>query len=120
MCFNALISNIDDHPRNHAVIALRRDWQISPAYDLTPSTPISIERRDLAMVCGDQGRFANANNLTSQAGRFLLSIEEAIHIVNEMEAQIRATWYAVARGCGASDSDCAQIADAFAYDGFKA
>lgn len=120
MCFNALISNIDDHPRNHAVIALRRDWRISPAYDLTPSAPISIERRDLAMVCGDQGRFANANNLTSQVGRFLLSAEEATHIVNEMESQVRATWYAVARGCGVSDSDCAQIAGAFAYDGFRA
>jgi serine/threonine-protein kinase HipA len=120
MCFNALISNIDDHPRNHAVIALGRDWQISPAYDLTPSAPISIERRDLAMVCGDQGRFANANNLTSQVGRFLLSAEEATHIVNEMESQVRATWYAVARGCGVSDSDCAQIAGAFAYDGFRA
>jgi serine/threonine-protein kinase HipA len=120
MCFNALISNIDDHPRNHAVIALGRDWQISPAYDLTPSVPISIERRDLAMVCGDQGRFANANNLTSQVGRFLLSAEESTHIVDKMEAQVRATWYTVARGCGVSDSDCAQIAGAFAYDGFRA
>jgi serine/threonine-protein kinase HipA len=120
MCFNALISNIDDHPRNHAVIALGRDWQISPAYDLTPSAPISIERRDLAMVCGDQGRFANANNLTSQAARFLLSTEESTHIVDEVEAQVRATWYTVARGCGVSDSDCAQIAGAFAYAGFKA
>ena len=56
MCFNALISNIDDHPRNHAVIAREHDWRLSPAYDLTPFTPISIERRDLAMICGDGGR----------------------------------------------------------------
>ncbi|MFT3804737.1 MAG: HipA domain-containing protein [Burkholderiaceae bacterium] len=55
MCFNALISNIDDHPRNHAVIAWGQDWQLSPAYDLTPATPVSQERRDLAMACGDRG-----------------------------------------------------------------
>jgi serine/threonine-protein kinase HipA len=30
MCFNALISNIDDHPRNHAVIAKDKDWKLSP------------------------------------------------------------------------------------------
>ena len=34
MCFNALISNIDDHPRNHALIAKEREWNLSPAYDL--------------------------------------------------------------------------------------
>ena len=36
MCFNALISNTDDHPRNHALIAKDKDWKLSPAYDLTP------------------------------------------------------------------------------------
>ena len=55
MCFNALISNIDDHPRNHAVIAKDKEWKLSPAYDLTPAPVIAQERRDLAMECGDHG-----------------------------------------------------------------
>lgn len=37
MLFNALISNIDDHPRNHAIIAMEHEWKLSPTYDLTPS-----------------------------------------------------------------------------------
>ena len=41
MCFNALISNLDDHPRNHAIIAKDREWKLSPAYDLTPSPVVS-------------------------------------------------------------------------------
>jgi serine/threonine-protein kinase HipA len=57
MAFNALISNLDDHPRNHAVIAMDHQWRLSPAYDLTPATPVSLERRDLAMICGDRGRY---------------------------------------------------------------
>lgn len=77
MCFNALISNIDDHPRNHALIAKDKDWRLSPAYDLTPAVPVSQERRDLAMSCGDQGRYANAENILSQSGRFLLEKEAA-------------------------------------------
>lgn len=120
MCFNALISNIDDHPRNHAVIAPGHEWRLSPAYDLTPSSPVGIERRDLAMTCGDWGRYANATNLTSQAARFLLSRDEATQIVADMEARIRSTWYEVARGCGVSVADCARIAGAFAYPGFRA
>ncbi|MEZ5890635.1 MAG: HipA domain-containing protein [Xanthobacteraceae bacterium] len=68
-CFNALISNIDDHPRNIALIAKERDWNLSPAYDLTPTPLIAQDRRDLAMACGDLGRFANAKNLLSQATR---------------------------------------------------
>ncbi|MBI1869124.1 MAG: type II toxin-antitoxin system HipA family toxin [Methylocystis sp.] len=120
MCFNALISNIDDHPRNHAVIAPDRDWRLSPAYDLTPSSPVSIERRDLAMACGDLGRYANAGNLMSQAARFLLSTDQAACIVDDLEARVRSTWYEVARECGVSDADCAQIAGAFTYPGFRA
>ena len=119
MCFNALISNIDDHPRNHAAIAKDRDWKLSPAYDLTPSTPISTERRDLALECGDQGRFANANNLLSQSARFLLSPDEAASIVDTMEAQVRDTWVSVMRSAGVPERDCTQLAGAFAYPGFR-
>ena len=77
MTFNALISNIDDHPRNHALIAKEREWQLSPAYDLTPSPMVAQERRDLAMEIGDHGRYANAKNILSQHPRFLLKEAEA-------------------------------------------
>lgn len=119
MCFNALISNIDDHPRNHALIAKERNWKLSPAYDLTPAVPVSTDRRDLAMECGDAGRFANAENLLSQSGRFLLENDQATKLVDEMEAQVRATWFATARDCGVTEADCEKISGAFAYDGFR-
>ncbi|WP_029009859.1 type II toxin-antitoxin system HipA family toxin [Azospirillum halopraeferens] len=119
MCFNALISNTDDHPRNHAVIARDRDRALSPAYDLTPTSPVSVERRDLAMSCGDAGRFANADNLLSQSARFLIPAEEAASIIDDMEARVKATWYGVARGEGVTEKDCRLIAGAFAYPGFR-
>lgn len=119
MTFNALISNIDDHPRNHAVIAKEHDWRISPAYDLTPSAPVGIEHRDLAMACGDAGRFANADNLLSQSARFLLDRAQAASIVVEMEDRVRTSWHAVARREGVSQAHCRLIAGAFAYPGFR-
>jgi len=118
MCFNALISNIDDHPRNHAILAKAHDWKLSPAYDLTPMPLVGLERRDLAMICGDRGRIANANNLLSQSARFLLPADEAGAVVTEMKDRVKATWYEVARSVGVSEKDCERIAGAFAYPGF--
>jgi serine/threonine-protein kinase HipA len=119
MCFNALISNTDDHPRNHAVIAMEQDWKLSPAYDLTPSPEISDEHRDLALECGDVGRYANANNLLSQSARFLLKPDKAVRIIDDMEQTVRNKWYEVARRVGVSDKDCEKISRAFAYPGFR-
>ncbi len=119
MCFNALISNLDDHPRNHAFIAMDKQWSLSPAYDLTPSPVISKERRDLAMSMGDAGRFANKDNLLSECMRFLLERDEAEKIVDTMEKQIKATWFKVVRSCGVSEKDAGKISNAFVYEGFN-
>ena len=119
MVFNALISNSDDHPRNHAIIAMERDWRLSPAYDLTPLPQISIEHRDLALECGDMGRYANAGNLLSQSARFLLEPKEAEKIINDMEELVAKCWYDIARKGGVSEKDCANIAGAFVYPGFR-
>ena len=118
VCFNALISNIDDHPRNHAIIAQQRSWKLSPAYDLTPSAPVSVERRDLALACGDMGRYANANNILSQHARFLLDRDEADKIVDDMKAQVASTWYATVRASGVAEKDAETIRGAFVYPGF--
>jgi serine/threonine-protein kinase HipA len=119
MLFNALISNTDDHPRNHAVIAMDRNFRLAPAYDLTPFTPVSVERRDLAMSVGDAGRYAQADNILSQCARFLLAREEASAIVDATEAIVKARWYAVAREAGVTEGDCTRISGAFAYPGFR-
>ena len=119
MTFNALISNTDDHPRNHAVIAMDDDFHLSPAYDLTPFPLVSLDRRDLALTVGNFGRYANAANIVSQAQRFLLERDAATRIVDEMEAQVRAHWYRTARREGVSERDCEKISRAFVYEGFR-
>ena len=104
MCFNALISNTDDHPRNHALLAVDSDWRLSPAYDLT---------------VGDAGRYANAENIISQCARFLMKPEEARAVVDKMEKRVSSSWYKIARKVGVTDKDCKTIASAFAYPGFR-
>ena len=119
MCFNALVSNTDDHPRNHAILARERDWKLSPAYDITPSRQVSVEHRDLAMTVGDLGRYASAQNLLSQCNRFLLDRAEAEAIVAQMASQVASTWYSVARKSGVTVKDCETIKGAFVDPGFS-
>jgi serine/threonine-protein kinase HipA len=119
MCFNALISNSDDHPRNHAMIARHGDWRLSPAYDLTPTSPVSQDHRDLALLIGDQGRFANIHNLLSQCSRFMLTREAAEAAITTMTRTVTERWYEIARSVGVSEGDCSLIAGAFAYPGFQ-
>jgi len=119
MIFDALISNSDDHPRNHAVLAMTTDWKLSPAYDLTPSTPISANHRDLALECGDMGRFANAENLLTQCERFYLSPNDAGNMIDQMQATVRDNWYAIARKAEVTEKDCKGIAAALTYPGFR-
>ena len=101
------------------MVAMDQEWRVSPAYDLTPTTAVSIERRDLAMICGDRGRYANAANLLSQCERFLLSRDESTRILAEMETIVKQRWYEVARREGVSEQDCQRISTAFAYEGFR-
>ena len=117
MCFNAAISNLDDHPRNHALLARGRDWRLSPAYDLTPMPAISVERRDLAMICGPAGQWANKENLLGAAGRFLLERDEAEAVFDRIAGTIRASWHSTMRRAGVSEKDCGLVRDAFLYDG---
>lgn len=118
MCFNALISNNDDHPRNHALLARDRHWGLSPAYDLTPNPQVSDERRDLALTVGDFGRAATAENLLSQSARFGLRHEDAASVIDAMRTTVQVQWFATARAAGVSEADCGRIAGAFVYPGF--
>ena len=95
------------------------DWRLSPAYDLTPATPISSERRDLALDCGDLGRYAHARNLLSQSPRFLLKEDEAKTIIDKMEQTVKNCWYQCCRREGVSEKDCETIRRSFAYEGFR-
>ena len=117
MCFNASVSNLDDHPRNHALLAEGESWRLSPAYDVTPMPTIALDQRFLAMACGPAGRLANRNNLIAAAGRFLLSEEEATQIFDRTSETVRLRWEQTLRQCGVSEKDCRTIAPAFLHAG---
>jgi len=108
-----------EHRPHQAAIARERDWKLSPAYDLTPVTPVSEERRELAMSCGDFGRWANAGNFLSQCQRFLLSPEEAQALIAQMQKTVRKRWSKILRGQGVTGKDTGLLRGAFDYPRFS-
>ncbi len=118
MCFNAVVSNLDDHPRNHAILAKDNGWRLSPAYDLTPTPTIALDDRHLAMTCGTFGRSAKKVNLLTGCERFLFSKEEAEIIIDNIVETVKNQWDSSLRRAGVSEKDCAAISSAFIYDGF--
>jgi serine/threonine-protein kinase HipA len=77
MAFNAMVTNNDDHPRNHALLRTTGGWRLSPAYDIVPVALVSKERRDLALQVGRFGRAASMYNLVSMSEVFGLQRPDA-------------------------------------------
>ncbi|MGH6611255.1 MAG: type II toxin-antitoxin system HipA family toxin [Burkholderiaceae bacterium] len=110
--FNAAVTNIDDHPRNHALVRHADGWRLSPAYDLVPQRSLSQERRDLAMTVGRFGRAASLFNILSECGRFGLALDQA-RAEFERIVKIVEAWRNVFHELGVSERDIEYVAPAF-------
>lgn len=120
MVFNALVSNSDDHPRNHALLCwAAEDWLLSPLYDVVPGAHAATRDRRLAMVCGRAGRLATRANLRSAAARFGLQDDEADARITVLRDRVAAEWEASLRAMGASPSDCDAIRHAIVPEAFE-
>lgn len=111
MVLNALVTNTDDHPRNHALVAQGRAFALSPVYDVTPH-PTASHSRDLAMSCGPRGRSATRQNLRGGAPHFGLSSEDADSLITAMARNVAANWEHFIRRRGGSSTDCDAVRSA--------
>jgi serine/threonine-protein kinase HipA len=86
---DAMVTNTDDHPRNHALLQASSGWRLSPAYDIVPVPLVSMERRDLALEVGVHGRAASLYNLLSRCEVFGLRAEDARTLIENMLTIVR-------------------------------
>lgn len=116
MLFNILVTNDDDHLRNHGFLWDGKGWRLSPLYDVVPKPQVGLDRR-LVLGVGAEGRQATLANALSEVARFDLSDDEAKAIVTEMADKVHARWRAFfeAAGIGAADqgrfATCFRLAD---------
>ena len=114
MAFNVLISNVDDHLRNHGFLWAGRDgWVLSPAYDLNP-TPTDVRQRILTTTINLDEGTCDIDLVLSVAEYFGLGLAAARVIVNEV-AQVTATWREVAGGMELSSNEIRRMESAFEH-----
>ncbi len=113
--FTVLISNTDDHLRNHGFLYEDyRGWRLSPAYDLNP-VPADIRPRVLSTSIADDDSTASLDLALETAEHYRLGLNDARMIAKEV-ANAVAQWRAVARGLGAARQDIDRMASAFEHD----
>jgi len=115
MVFNVLISNVDDHLRNHGFLwAGQAGWTLSPAYDLNP-TPVDLKARILSTAIIPDDGTCDIELIRSAAGYFNLSDGAARAVISEV-AEVTRTWRDVAGRLGAKASEISRIESAFEHD----
>jgi serine/threonine-protein kinase HipA len=113
--YTIMISNTDDHLRNHAFIYERyKGWRLSPAYDLNP-TPIEIKPRILTTAIDFYDTSASLEAALSVTKEFRLKKEEALQIIKEVRSVVK-EWREVASGLGLSKRECDRMSSAFVYE----
>lgn len=113
MVFNILVSNDDDHLRNHAFLfdAQGAGWRLSPLYDVVPKPQVATERM-LHLSIGPQGRLAMLDNALAGAGRFGLLPPDAARIIGRIVGVVR-TWRELFENLGVPVRECDRVASAF-------
>lgn len=114
VAFNVLVSNVDDHLRNHGF--LRRDrtgWTLAPAYDLNP-VPADLKARVLTTNIDLEEGTCSVDLLEASAGYFALTLAEARLILGEV-AKATSAWRSVAKEVGAKAKEVHRMASAFEH-----
>jgi serine/threonine-protein kinase HipA len=116
--FSVLISNTDDHLRNHGFLYDGPDgWRLSPAYDLNP-VPVDIKPRVLATDIDLDVGTASLDLALEVAGYFELDSAEARTIASEMGEAVGG-WRKVAECLGLTSREIDRVASAFEHDDLR-
>jgi serine/threonine-protein kinase HipA len=109
--FNSLVSNTDDHLRNHAFLRDRRGWRLSPAYDMNPC-PVDVRPRVHALAIDDVDPTSSLELVLSVAPRFGMPAADAKAIAAEVGTVV-ATWRATAKRFKLTSAQIDRMASAF-------
>ena len=117
--FNILVSNTDDHLRNHGFLyAGSSGWRLAPAYDLNP-VPTDVKPRVLTTAIDDQDTTASLELALKVAEYFELSVKDARAIAAEVGRAV-ATWRSEAARLSLTKPEVERMASAFEHDDLRA
>jgi serine/threonine-protein kinase HipA len=115
LVFDILISNTDDHLRNHGFLyAGREGWRLSPAYDLN-SVPTDIKPRIPTTAINEDDNTASLALALDVAGYFELDATNARKIAAEV-GNVVAKWRDEAARHGVSKAEIDRMMSAFEHE----
>lgn len=114
MVFNILVSNVDDHLRNHGFLWTgETGWRLSPAYDLNP-VPVDVKAHILSTNVSLDEATCSIELARENAEFFGVTAARADEIVGEV-AVATSSWREVAAAAGARPSDIDRMSTAFEH-----
>jgi serine/threonine-protein kinase HipA len=117
--FNVLISNTDDHLRNHGFLYDGpTGWRLSPAYDLNP-IPVDVKPRILTTAINEDDNTASLDVAMSVAPYFELDNARARADAAAVAGAV-ATWREEAARHGLAKAEIARMASAFEHADLEA
>lgn len=115
LVFNILVSNTDDHLRNHGFLHYSGGWVLSPAYDMNP-VPEDVGPRVLSLAIDEHGdRTANLQLALDAAEYYGLNSEEARQVAGEVAAAV-SKWRELAGKFGISAAQQNYMESAFEHE----
>jgi serine/threonine-protein kinase HipA len=112
--FNIMISNTDDHLRNHGFLYEGANgWRLSPAYDLNP-VPVDIKPRVLTTSINEDDGTASLDLAMEVAEYFELDASVARKIVRQTGRAV-SSWRSVAKQMAINDTEIDRMASAFEH-----
>lgn len=116
--FNILISNVDDHMRNHAFLYTGpRGWSLSPAYDLNP-TPTDVKPRILSTCIDLYDSTASLDTAFSVVDYFGIPLVQARSMVADIGMTV-SKWRSVAATLGLPKTEIDRMETAFEHIDLK-
>ncbi len=116
--FNVLVSNTDDHLRNHGfVYEGGAGWRLSPAYDLNP-VPAELKPRILSTAITFDSTDASLELALSVAEEFGLKPTEARKIAREVGEAV-SKWRQTAKKLGIAENAISKMESAFEHSDLK-
>ncbi|MDP3737538.1 MAG: HipA domain-containing protein [Hyphomonadaceae bacterium] len=117
MVFNVLVSNTDDHLRNHGFLWASRGWRLSPAYDMNPAPP-HVTARMHVLALNELDATSSIDIVMSVAKSFGLSLNEAMRIAGEVGNAVSA-WRTAAAAQKLTKDDIDFMSEAFDHTDLK-
>jgi serine/threonine-protein kinase HipA len=114
LVFNVVVSNTDDHLRNHGFLRDSVGWRLAPAYDLNPM-PVDVRPRVHALALDDGDPSGSMETVFEVAPRFGLRATDARKIARKVAASVR-RWRAVAKKRGLRPREIDRMESAFEHE----